>query len=323
MNEEAKKLFLANYHNEGDCQGLLEKAKTLKKENRKTGVVKTIYYLPWALVERIFRLQGGSVEVKEWIFPAAVSTAKTQVPDDLTGELTTKEVEVKAIFLHLSATWMGETLEEHYPIFDNQTSKVITAPDAQDLNAAKQRGMVRLIARISGIGLSIFEQDDSQFESEEEGKPAVPKAPSLSPAPKAKPAEAPKTPAFDKLLGAAVGKEPASVAPAPAPKAAVGSAKPAPAKAAPDDSNAFLDMMMSGGKPTAEAVEPAFPQIEEEDYGKETEQYVEKMLAVKKIVRANQAATLAYMKSKGAATLSQLTYKQLAELESILPPPAQ
>ena len=32
MNNEAKKLFLENYFNRGDCEGLLEKTKIIEKE---------------------------------------------------------------------------------------------------------------------------------------------------------------------------------------------------------------------------------------------------------------------------------------------------
>ena len=84
-----------------------------------------------------------------------------------------KEEENNALFIHLQATWQGETLDEYYPIFDNQTSKIIRLPDAQDLNTARQRGMVRLIARISGIGLTIFEQTDDQFNKEDDTKAII------------------------------------------------------------------------------------------------------------------------------------------------------
>ena len=171
MNNEAKKLFIENYFNRGDCDGLLEKTKIIEKEFKRTGQVKIIRYLHWALVERIFRLQGGVVEVKNWKFEVPFKTI-VQTYDD-NGEVFSKEEENNALFIHLQAYWQGETLDEYYPIFDNQTSKIIRLPDAQDLNTARQRGMVRLIARISGIGLTIFEQTDDQFNKEDDTKAII------------------------------------------------------------------------------------------------------------------------------------------------------
>ena len=61
METKAKELFLQNYLNKGECEGLMSFAKNFDKDF-KSGTKKKISYLPWAIVERIFRLQGGKIE---------------------------------------------------------------------------------------------------------------------------------------------------------------------------------------------------------------------------------------------------------------------
>lgn len=289
MNNEAKKLFIENYFNRGDCEGLLEKTKIIEKEFKRTGQVKTIRYLHWALVERIFRLQGGVVEVKNWKFEVPFTTT-VQTYDD-NGEVIIKEEENNALFIHLQATWQGETLDEYYPIFDNQTSKIIKLPDAQDLNTARQRGMVRLIARISGIGLTIFEQTDDQFNKEDDTKAIIEQS-KISP--KAEKKLSPEKKLSNPEQTDTVKTETVET---------------------PSEENDFLAMML--GKDVSNIV-PQPTETEEEDYGKETEQYAEKKLAIKKHVATNQKTILEYMNKHGASLLGDLTYKQLSELENII-----
>lgn len=289
MNNEAKKLFIENYFNRGDCEGLLEKTKIIEKEFKRTGEVKTIRYLHWALVERIFRLQGGVVEVKNWKFEVPFTTTLQTYDDN--GEVIVKEEENNALFIHLQATWQGETLDEYYPIFDNQTSKIIKLPDAQDLNTARQRGMVRLIARISGIGLTIFEQTDDQFNKEDDTKAIVEQS-KISPKAekKLKPEKKLSNPEQTETVKTETVETPL-------------------------EENDFLAMML--GKDVSKVV-PQTTETEEEDYGKETEQYAEKKLAIKKHVAKNQKTILEYMNKHGASLLGDLTYKQLSELENII-----
>ena len=298
MNQEAKNLFLKNYFNEGDCEGLMDKTKIIEKEFRKTGQVKTIRYLHWALVERIFRLQGGTFEVKSWNFEVPFITKIKAYNEN--GEITTKEEKQSALFLHLSANWMGETLEEHYPIFDNQTSRIISLPDAQDLNTAKQRGMVRLIARISGIGLSIFEQLEDQFAKDDEGTKIIqePKQPSM-PEQKEKTKVEKKSKTEKKLEN-------------------IPTAEPTPVVEETDDSNVFLEMMKGEKVAIDHAPTALSPKVDVEDYDKDTEQYADKKLAIKKFISTHQKTILDFMASKGASLLGDLTYAQLVELESIV-----
>jgi len=159
MNEKALDLFIKNYENKGICENLKSKVKTIEKEFKKQGVTVYIDYLPWAIVERLFRMQGGKIEVVDWKYAVSFDSKEYDVE---TGsiEATTRD----AHFIHLKGYWQGEELDEYYPIFDSQTSRVIKTPDANQLNASRQRGSVRLIARLSGIGLWIFEQQDEDNE---------------------------------------------------------------------------------------------------------------------------------------------------------------
>jgi len=159
MNEKALDLFIKNYENKGICEGLKSKAKTIEKEFKKQGVTVYIDYLPWAIVERLFRMQGGKITVVDWKYAVPFDSKEYDVETG-TIEATTRD----SHFIHLKGYWQGEELDEYYPIFDSQTSRVIKTPDANQLNASRQRGSVRLIARLSGIGLWIFEQQDEDNE---------------------------------------------------------------------------------------------------------------------------------------------------------------
>jgi len=159
MNEKALDLFIKNYENKGICENLKSKVKTIEKEFKKQGVTVYIDYLPWAIVERLFRMQGGKIEVVDWKYAVSFDSKEYDVETG-TIEATTRD----AHFIHLKGYWQGEELDEYYPIFDSQTSRVIKTPDANQLNASRQRGSVRLIARLSGIGLWIFEQQDEDNE---------------------------------------------------------------------------------------------------------------------------------------------------------------
>lgn len=155
MDAKTLKLFEENYNNEGMCANLPKMIKQIKKEFKSSNVTKYIDYLPWAVVERIFRMQGGVIEIVDWKEEVVFDSNSYNIE---TGEI--EEGTKSALFMHLRGTWNGVTIDEHYPIFNSQNSKVIRNPDSQDLNNSRQRGSVRLIARLTGIGLWIFEQQD-------------------------------------------------------------------------------------------------------------------------------------------------------------------
>lgn len=158
IEKRANELYLQNYNNQGDCAGL---EKYYKQMNKKFAI---LTYLPWATAERLFLKQGGRIEV---VNLCNEITSTTEEIDFQTGEKT--QGIKRSYFITLKAYWQGRELEENYPVFNSSTMAIINNPDAKDINASKQRGMVRLIARISGIGLKIFEQtvDDSELDTEQ------------------------------------------------------------------------------------------------------------------------------------------------------------
>ncbi len=158
--------------------------------------------------------------------------------------------------------------------------------------------MVRLIARISGIGLSIFEQDDDQFNNKEDDTKAIIEK-SKTPSEVNEPAKAEKKLKPEKKLSNPEKTE---------------TVKPEKVETPPEEID-FLAMMQ--GEDVSKIV-PQTTETEEEDYGKETEQYAEKKLAIKKYVATNHKTILEYMNKKGASLLGDLTYKQLSELENII-----
>jgi len=276
----AQELFLKNYQNQGDCQQLSSFVKTIEKEFRKTGQVKIIRYYPWAVVERIFRMQGGKIDVVNWALKVEL-TGRDLAPNQ-NGELVMSETKSNALFIHLKATWQGIEENEYYPIFDNQNAKIIKLPDALDLNTAKQRGMVRLIARISGIGLEIFEQQEGQFEEDKEAQSQIKVASKKS-------NDVPNVEAnsvFETIIGA------------PKPQTKVETWSP-------------------NQKPTPKEVETTKTEVE---FGSDTQEYADLLLEIRKVIREKsvQAQAKAFVIGKGKELLSQLNYSELLQLKSSL-----
>ena len=280
MDEKTLKLFNDNYNKKGMCAELPKYLKTFNKEYKKSNTVREITYYPWAVVERFFRMQGGKVDVAEWATRVAFPFTDYAPNED--GELVMTQQEQYALFIHLKATWQGIEESEYYPIFDNQNSKIIKTPNALDLNKARQRGMVRLIARISGIGLDIFEQTDSQ---EEENIIDLAETTAIK---------------VDKK------KIPAKKEEKPKP---VEESQPA----VDLNQNDFLQNFLSGDEvePTIEIPD------EKEEFSQETQQYADLLLSVRKNIRDNgtQEQAKSFVSEVGKELLSQLTYGELKKLQ--------
>ena len=318
MEQKSLELFLQNYQNQGLCEGLDKFIKKIEKEFKKSGTKKTINYLPWAVVEKIFRLQGGTIEVVDWKFGVDFDS---QGYNAETGEI--EQGTKSALFVKLKGTWQGEELEEYYPIFDNQTSRVIKTPDAQQLNTSRQRGSVRLIARLSGIGLWIFEQQDGQFDdddddvikpivkgnekdkepviakdksSKKEEKVVKEKAPKEDPKVEDKVEDKPKKKDNDKAmieaLGGAIEEE----------------------NQDENIANMFLGGIIKNDEPKDE--KPRTPIIKEqkEDYANDSEEHSDLLLKVKSYVKTHKDVILAFRNEKGRELLGDLTYSELKEL---------
>jgi len=305
MSEEALNLFIENYENKGFCEGLETKLKTIEKEFKKSGITKIIKYLPWAVVERIFRMQGGKIEVVDWKYAVEFGAQEYNAE---TGEI--EQGTRNALFVHLRATWKGETLDEFYPIFDNQTSKVVKTPDSQQLNTSRQRGSVRLIARLSGIGLWIFEQQDDQFgddSSEEVVKPFVKKdtikEPIVAKDKSSKKAEVKKAKdeekdnAMKEALGGFVEE---------------GNQEQGNQEPEPNVMDMFKGNIVKDDTPKKET--PPTPSGEKDDYPKDSEQYADLLLKVKSHVKTQKDLILTFRNEKGKELLGDLTYGELKEL---------
>jgi hypothetical protein len=176
-----KEKWMANYRGEGDCQELETFLKELDYGSRK-GVT----YLPWAVVDRIFKMQGGVTETL--FFPKTVEvsdgeegTKTIQVSNtivevdsvhirdevDSNGVVTPKYM--NSYFVRIKAEWEGQVHVERYPLL-NSTGQALSFWTQTDLNKAVQRGKVKAIAIVSGIGYKLFEDGDLQFEDEGKDK---------------------------------------------------------------------------------------------------------------------------------------------------------
>jgi hypothetical protein len=282
---EANKLFFQNYSNQGDCEQLPKFAKTIEKEFRKTGQRKSIKYYPWAVIERIFKTQGGKIEVVSWAMKVELQ-GKDFLPN-ANGELVLTETTSNALFIHLKGTWQGQEEHEYYPIFDNQSAKIIKIPDALDLNTAKQRGMVRLIARLSGIGLEIFEQQEGQFE-EDKDEPSlnVKQKRSTRPDPEVQPAT-------DEMFKAFVSGGSTTSTPEPTPE-------PTPTP-----------------KPKPAVIEtPDVPTT----FGSDTQEFADLLLGVRQVIKSKNAQVKAkdFVTKNGKELLSQLSFEKLLELKNLI-----
>lgn len=152
-------LFTSNYNGETkEAQELLE----VVKPNYKNDI-----YIPWAILEKMMYLQdeNATIEIIEKD-NSIISTYKDTVytkqvqNDSVVNETTTSML---AHFIHLKGTFKGHTLEEIFPIQDNGYNAV-KFYNQNDVNKAIQRGRTRLIARLTGLGLSLYEKGDLQYE---------------------------------------------------------------------------------------------------------------------------------------------------------------
>lgn len=167
-----KDLWLENYKYEGDCKDLKEYAKVVDFGAKKGGA-----YLPWAIVERIFKLQDGEYKViehvdndgNESIVHCDKFLNKVDFNDE--GVMTAKRY-IKSYFIDLLVKWHGREYTEHYPL-QSSNAQPLTIWTQNDLNTAIQRAKVKAIANVSGIGYSFFEgelQFGEDAEKEQENK---------------------------------------------------------------------------------------------------------------------------------------------------------
>lgn len=179
---EWKDLWLSNYKGQGDTAELEKHLKTLGYGNRMN-----VTYLPWAVVERIFKLQGGSVEWLPVSDGTYVDLDYLVVGKEYDHEGVEKELTIQSYFINVRAKWQGQEYTERYPLQDSN-GKALTRWTQNELNKSYQRGKVKAIAIVSGIGYKLFEDGDLQFEDVEPSTPPKVKVVETK-KPKEKPAE--------------------------------------------------------------------------------------------------------------------------------------
>lgn len=176
-----KEKWMANYRGEGDCQELETFLKELDYGSRK-GVT----YLPWAVVDRIFKMQDGvtetiffpkTVEVENGeegtkniqIGNTIVEVDSVHIRDEIDNNGIVTPKYMNSYFIRIKAEWEGQVHVERYPLLSS-TGQALAFWTQIDLNKAVQRGKVKAIAIVSGIGYKLFEDGDLQFEDEGKDK---------------------------------------------------------------------------------------------------------------------------------------------------------
>lgn len=156
--ENWKDLWLKNYRGEGETAELSSFLKKLNYGNRNG-----ISYLPWATVERIFKLQDGKIEIVR-TNDKVVESDSIHVKD-VSEDGVIIPVFSNAYFVNIKAEWHGQVHVEKYPIQDG-SGRALSVWSQNEINKSIQRGKVKAIAIVSGIGFKLFEDGDLQFEED-------------------------------------------------------------------------------------------------------------------------------------------------------------
>lgn len=195
--EEYLKHFNANY------KGVSEQAKELQQflKDRETGRSK-VPYIPWAVLIRMATQQDANFDLEKvrnidgsFLFYNGIT------PKD--------SLDFACYFVKVKATFFGKTITEEYPVQDfdfepvsfagrdrttaNGRTKTIRM-DSNIINKALQRGSAKVISLLTGLGLSLYETGDLQFEEDPEGNTTAPTPPKKD---KIKPDDAPSNPTVD------------------------------------------------------------------------------------------------------------------------------
>jgi hypothetical protein len=176
-------MFNANY------AGTSDEAKQLKTDmkTRDTGK-KTVSYIPWAVMTRMATQQDPEMKLVKELAPDGTFVFYHGRKDKEGYPL-----DDSAYFVKATATWFGKTISEEYPIQDFDFEPVsftgrkrILASGktveikmyANIINKALQRATAKVLSILTGIGLSLYESGDLQFEddTEQKGKDEAKKA---------------------------------------------------------------------------------------------------------------------------------------------------
>jgi hypothetical protein len=178
-----QELWQENYEGKGSCEELENRLKHLKKKNGEV----IASYLPWAIVDRVFKFQGGkseTIKIPEFkeneeksetaskklvqIGETMVEVDRLHIRDEIDADTgVVKPKYMNSYFINVKATWNGQEYTEHYPLLSS-TNQALSFWTQTDLNRAMQRAKVKAIAIVSGIGYKLFEDGDLQFEETED-----------------------------------------------------------------------------------------------------------------------------------------------------------
>lgn len=161
-SKDWKKLWFGNYKGEGDTKELEDFLKKLDYGSRKG-----VSYLPWAVVERIFKFQDGTFEIIRTDEGTIVEADRYHKGDEINEEGVVEPIYIQSYFINVKAVWQGREYIERYPL-QSSTGQPLLHWTQNDLNKAVQRAKVKAIAIVSGIGYKLFEDGDLQFEGSEE-----------------------------------------------------------------------------------------------------------------------------------------------------------
>jgi len=338
MKQDNVVKFLENYHNEGMLKDLPQYVKTKNIEFKKTNVTKAIKYYHWFIIEMFFSMQGGTHEVLNHV-KGITSEYFEMIPNPETGEFEESKKKKTALFVEIKLNWQGEELIELYPIFDSSNSKVITLPDSQDLNNSYKRGLVRGIARISGIGGDRFGDYDDQFGGADETLNVKDKEDDELPNENAKIKD---THVEEKVTTPKTTKKGKKEEPKPEVKQEVKQEvveEPDASDVEEEDSDDYIKNFLAGDeippketqktpkeeKPLDKKIDKIVEtqtklSVEKDTYGEDTEEYAELLLYIKREQKKKGLATevKAFIASKGKELFSELNYKELLELKTKL-----
>ena len=170
-----KEQFVANYKNKS------EEAKELVEMvggANKFETYKGDKYIPWATIERLSRLQDEDLSIQKF---NELVLNKYEIKTVIKGEETIAES--ISPMVKVMVTFMGKSIVELFPIQQKDYSAGKNV-DQNLINKAFQRAATRALARITGLGLRLYEKGDLQYEDDE--KVLKPKEKSVT-----KPIEAP------------------------------------------------------------------------------------------------------------------------------------
>lgn len=175
-------------------EGLSKEAKDLEQYLKRN--YKGNPYLPWATMLKSLYIQDPNAIINKQASGTLLLTNAYQVQFNTPNQHNIVQSSVSPM-VHVSVTFLGNTVDDYYPIQDSVYAAVQLV-DQNLVNKALQRAVARCISMATGLGLKLYEGQDLQFE--EEKKPItrnttpVTKAPTVETVPVT---SKPKTEAMD------------------------------------------------------------------------------------------------------------------------------